>query len=141
MTKLGMYREKFAETGLRVFERSIEESRLRKQNYVTLAHILKSLAPEDTTAFVQLIRDLGKQTPLSEDLVESIVESGPDWRGRGVRLAPDVIRLLQLAMVLALAAGHARIEAQHLFLAFERINRSWAIFFRIGTPHSLVVRT
>jgi ATP-dependent Clp protease ATP-binding subunit ClpA len=111
MSHLGVYKDRFADGGLRVFERAIKESQVRQQNYVTVGHILKALGAEDAISFVQLMRDLGGHTLISEELIESVVESGPAWTSGGVRLATEVIRLLKRAMMLARAAGREKIES------------------------------
>jgi hypothetical protein len=39
MINLGVYQDRFDESGLRIFEHAVEESRRRKQNHVSLGQI------------------------------------------------------------------------------------------------------
>jgi hypothetical protein len=48
---LGAYKEKFAESGLRIFQRAVDEARRRNQNYVSIGHIIQAVALEDAAAF------------------------------------------------------------------------------------------
>lgn len=142
MFELGVYRERLAESGLRVFERAVEESRHHQQNYVSVGHILKSLAVEDANAFAEVIRDYQNGPPLTDELLEKIVAGGPDWGGSGVRISPQVTTLLRRARRGARAEGREKIEAGDLFSALGRSvkGRREALFLVASTPHSLIVR-
>jgi len=47
MVDLGAYRDKFGESGQRVLEKALGESKRRDQNYITVEHIIHALALEE----------------------------------------------------------------------------------------------
>lgn len=140
MIELGVYKESLADSGLRVFQRAIEEARRHQQNYVSFGHILKSLAAEDVSAFAEVTRDYQGELPLTGELMERIAAGGPDWGGHGVRIAPPVIVLFRRVLRVARAEGREKIEAVDLFSVLgRREGRREVVFLRVSTPHSLVV--
>ena len=58
MIDLGTYKDRFAESGQRVLEHAVQESRRRDQNYIAVEHILNGLAAEEGELFNQTMRDL-----------------------------------------------------------------------------------
>lgn len=107
MTDLGTYRDRFAESGWRVFKQAIDESRLRQQNYVSFGHILKALASEEATFFNQTVSDLQIEPPLTGKFLDMVIESSPRHKGQGIRISPQVIWLLRHALKEARADGRA----------------------------------
>ena len=142
MTELGVYRERLAQSGLRVFERAVEESRRNRQNFVSFGHILKALAAEDAEAFAGALRGSKAGPLLTDELIEKIVAGGPDWRGRGVRISPQVISLLRRAMGMARAGGREQIEATDLYSALVQDVKGERslVFLRVSTPRAFVVQ-
>ena len=53
MADLGAYKDKFSDSGQRVLEYALNESRRRDQNYVSVEHILSALASEESDLFTQ----------------------------------------------------------------------------------------
>ena len=58
MVDLGTYKDKFGDTGKRVFEHAVRESRNRDQNYIAVEHILNALAAEEQDLFNDTLRAL-----------------------------------------------------------------------------------
>ncbi len=58
MIDLGAYKDKFADSGQRILENALGESRRRDQNYVSVEHILNALATEEADLFNATMRDL-----------------------------------------------------------------------------------
>ena len=58
MIDLGAYKDKFGDSGQRILEYALSESRRRDQNYVAVEHILKALADEEAELFNSTMRDL-----------------------------------------------------------------------------------
>ncbi len=120
MTNFEVYQEKFAASGLRVFEHAVEESRGRKQNYVSLGHILVALAAEDGGSFkhhlkkLRAAHNLGTESVAAEVNADKILEYSPKHDGQGVRIGPDTIRFLRRAMKTARSNGREKIEAADL---------------------------
>ncbi len=125
MIDLGAYKEKFAESGLRIFQRAVDEARRRNQNYVSIGHIIQAVALEDAAAFGGFLENLrvlhtskSGLAPLVEMKIEELVESSPRYEGRGVRLDPGTIKLLKRALRKAREQGRERIEAIDLIQLF-----------------------
>jgi ATP-dependent Clp protease ATP-binding subunit ClpA len=58
MTDLEAYKDKFSESGRRVLQNSMDESRKREQNYIGIEHILFALVGEETEFFNTMMREL-----------------------------------------------------------------------------------
>ena len=140
--ELGVYGERLAESGLRVFERAVEESRRNEQNYVSFGHILKQLAVENPDAFAHALSDSNAKPLLTDELLEKIVLGSPDWRGKGIRISPPVILLFQKAMRITRADGREKIKAADLFSALAQTGKAGRslVFCRVSTPHCFVVQ-
>jgi hypothetical protein len=95
MNNLTVYQDKFAASGLKVFERAIEEARRRNQNYVSLGHLLIALDAKDGGSFRCLVGKLRADHGLTVDLVpadkalEKLMEWSPKYEGEGVRIGPE----------------------------------------------------
>jgi len=142
MAELGVYEQRLAESGLRVFEGAVEESRRHQQNYVSFGHLLKQLAAENPNAFADALSKSKSKLPLTDELLEKIVAGSPDWHGKGVRISPQVILLLQRAMRITRADGREKIEAADLFSALAQSLKAGKslVFLRVSTPHCFVVQ-
>ena len=127
MDNLDVYHDKFADSGFRVFERAIEESQRRDQNYVSLGHLLIALDAEDGGSFRYHVAQLRAAHGLTADLipadkaVEKLLEWTPRYEGKGIRMGPETIRFFRRAMKIARSNGRERIEAADLLSAFLQI--------------------
>ena len=127
MNNLVVYQDKFAASGLRVFERAIEESRRRNQNYVSLGHLLIALDAEDGGSFRYLVGELRADHGLTADLVpadkavEKLMEWSPKYEGEGVRIGPETKKFLRRAIKIAHSNQREKIEAADLLSAFLQI--------------------
>ena len=50
MADIDAYKDKFSESGRRVLEVALDESKKRDQNYISIEHILHALADEEAEA-------------------------------------------------------------------------------------------
>ena len=127
MNNLVVYQDKFAASGLRVFERAIKESRSRNQNYVSLGHLLIALDAEDGGSFRYLVGKLRADHGLMADLVpadralEKLMEWSPKYDGEGVRIGPETKTFLRRAIKIARSNQREKIEAADLLSAFLQI--------------------
>src|SRR5258708_40221512 len=107
MTNLVVYQDKFAASGLRVFDRAIEESRRRNQNYVSLGHLIIALDAEEGTSFRCLVGNLRADHGLTADLVpadkavEKLMDWSPKYEGEGVRIGPETKNFMRKARKIA----------------------------------------
>jgi ATP-dependent Clp protease ATP-binding subunit ClpA len=119
MSKLEIYRDRFAESGWEVFEQAIDEAKRRGQNYVGVEHVLHALAQLKMELFSSMLRTLSNNsdapTMLSE-LIEERVGNAPKHTGQGVRLAAETIDLFKRTLDLVRFNGRRRIEATDLFI-------------------------
>src|SRR5216684_3185955 len=128
MNHFVVYQDKFAASGLKVFERAIEESRRRKQNYVSLGHFLIALDAEDSGSFRYLVAKLRADHGLTADLVpadravEKLMEWSPKYEGEGVRIGPETKRFLRRAIKIARSNAREKIEAADLLSAFVQMS-------------------
>jgi len=58
MADIDAYKDKFSDSGRRVLETALDESRRRDQNYVSIEHILHAVAREEDDLFTSTMRDL-----------------------------------------------------------------------------------
>src|SRR5262245_58197763 len=124
MIDFGAYNDKFAESGLRVLSYAIDEACRRKQNCVSLGHILKGITievPTSLNTFRQswsALHESLAEAGAIEEKVEKLIESGPNYYGEAVRIAPTTRKLFRQAMKRAQAEGRDKIEAADLMALF-----------------------
>ncbi len=124
MNNLVVYQNKFAASGLRVFERALEESRRRNQNYVSLGHLLIALDAEDGGSFRDHLKRLRALHNLEAELgpfdngIEKIMETMPRHGGEGVRIGPETKKFLRKARTIARCNQREKIEAADLLSTF-----------------------
>lgn len=119
MASLELYRDRFAESGWRIFERAIAEARVRGQNYVREEHLLYALAREKAELFTSLLGSLSRNANafvMLVELIEKRIEAGPKQSGEGIRLAGEVIALFKATLKRVRSNGRSRMEATDLFI-------------------------
>ncbi|HEX8844133.1 MAG TPA: ATP-dependent Clp protease ATP-binding subunit [Pyrinomonadaceae bacterium] len=123
MIDLGAYKDKFGDSGQRILEYALNESRRRDQNYVAVEHILKALADEESELFNATMRDLAVDPHSVRMMIEKRLEMGRQHVGKGFRIAPDTTDLFKRAMERARAQGRKTIEATDIFTALSQDER------------------
>ncbi|HKQ51332.1 MAG TPA: KOW motif-containing protein [Pyrinomonadaceae bacterium] len=119
MSRLEIYRDRFAESGWEVFEGAFDEARRRGQNYLGVEHILYSLIKRRTELFSSMLRTLSDNEDAPSMLIELIeerVHDAPKYQGQGVRLAAEAVELLKQTLELVRWNRRRRIEATDLFI-------------------------
>jgi ATP-dependent Clp protease ATP-binding subunit ClpA len=119
MTKLEIYRDRFAESGWEVFERALEEARRRGQNMVGVEHVLYALAQSRMELFSSMLGTLSNNSDapaMLMELIEERVKNAPRYTGQGVRLAAETIELFKRTLDLVRSNVRRRIEATDLFI-------------------------
>src|SRR2546425_4021261 len=121
MVDLGAYKDKFGDSGQRILEHALTESRRRDQNYVSVEHILEALIHEEPDMFNSTIRDLSLDPVLVKMAIDKRLETTrPQHLGKGFRIAPDTTDLFKRAMERARAHGRKTIEATDIFEALAK---------------------
>ena len=115
MVDLGAYRDKFGESGQRVLENALGESRRRDQNYITVEHIINGLAKEEPDLFNSTIRSLAIDPAVVTQAIDKRLDNARQHIGKGFRIAPDTTDLFKRAMERARSRGRKTIESTDLF--------------------------
>jgi ATP-dependent Clp protease ATP-binding subunit ClpA len=123
MIDLGAYKDKFSDSGQRILEYALSESRRRDQNYVAVEHILKALADEEQELFNATMRDLALDPHSVRVMIDKRLEMSRQHVGKGFRIAPDTTDLFKRAMERARAQGRKTIEATDIFTALSQDER------------------
>ena len=124
MTDLGAYKDKFSESGKRILETALEDSRRREQNYVAVEHILNALAMEEQELFNGTMRDLSVDPRSVKLMIERRIENVRAHAGKGYRIAPEATDLFKRSMDRARAQGRKTIDATDLFFVLSNDERS-----------------
>jgi ATP-dependent Clp protease ATP-binding subunit ClpC len=141
MIDLGAYKDKFSDSGQRILEGALNESRRRDQNYVAVEHILKALADEEADLFNATMRDLAVDPHSVRGMIEKRLEMSRQHVGKGFRIAPDTTDLFKRAMERARAQGRKTIEATDIFTALSQDERGLFVEVLRGfgaTPEAVV---
>src|ERR671910_543254 len=118
MVDLGAYKDKFGETGQRILEHALSESRQRDQNFVSVEHILQALMQEEPDLFNSAMRELSLDPITVRIGVDKRLDGSRQQHvGKGFRISPDTTDLFKRAMERARAQGRKTIEATDIFAA------------------------
>jgi len=99
MIDFATYKDRFAESGQRIFEHAMRESRQRDQNYIAVEHIVDALASEEADLFNSTMRDLSLDPRSVKVLIEKRLDNSRFQNvNKGVRIAPETIELFKRAM-------------------------------------------
>ncbi|HEX8128015.1 MAG TPA: ATP-dependent Clp protease ATP-binding subunit [Pyrinomonadaceae bacterium] len=121
MVDLGTYKDRFAESGQRIFEYAMQESKRRDQNYIAVEHILHAFITEEAELFNSAMRDLSLDPFHIKMQIERRLENNRFQHvGKGLRIAPETIDLFKRAMERSRAQGRKTIEATDLFMALAQ---------------------
>src|ERR1700682_174114 len=120
MADLEEYRDKFGESGQRVLQNALGESKRRDQNYIAVEHIISALAKEEPDLFNSTIRSLALDPDLVTRAIDNRLDSSRQHIGKGFRIAPDTTDLFKRAMERARSHGRKTIEAPDIFEALTQ---------------------
>lgn len=124
MADIEAYKDKFSDSGRRVLEAALDVSRDRDQNYVSVGHILQSLADEESDLFNSTMRDLSVDPRSVKLLIEKRVDGAKEHAGKGFRIAPETTDLFKRAMDRARSQGRRVIDASDIFYVLSHDERS-----------------
>lgn len=143
MTDLEAYKDKFSESGKRVLDGAMGESRRRDQNYISIEHILHALADEEAELFNATMRDLSIDPRTVRLLLEKRLEGTRAHTGKGFRIAPETTDLFKRAMERARSQGRRVIDGSDIFYVVSTDERSLLndILQNLGVPSDEVAQT
>jgi ATP-dependent Clp protease ATP-binding subunit ClpC len=118
MVDLGSYKDKFGDSGQRILDHALSESRQRDQNFVSVEHILEALMYEEPDMFNSTMRELSLDPIVVKIAIDKRLDSTRQQHvGKGIRISPDTTELFKRAMERARAQGRKVIEATDIFSA------------------------
>ena len=118
MVDLGSYKDKFGDSGQRILEHALSESRQRDQNFVAVEHILEALMHEEPDMFNSTMRELSLDPIVVKIAIDKRLDGSREQHvGKGIRISPDTTELFKRAMERARAQGRKVIEATDIFSA------------------------
>jgi len=143
MADIDAYKDKFSESGKRVLETALDESKKRDQNYITIEHILHAIAREEDDLFSATMRDLSVDPRSVKLLIEKRMESGRQHTGKGYRIAPETTELFKRAMDRARSQGRRVIDGSDIFYVLSNDERSILndVLQNLGVPSDEVAQT
>src|SRR5216684_1071837 len=115
MADLEAYKDKFGESGQRIFQNALNESRRRDQNYISVEHIVSALSKEEPDLFNSTMRSLALDPINVARAIEHRLDNARQHVGKGVRIAPDTTDLFKRALERARSRGRKTIEATDIF--------------------------
>ncbi len=118
MVDLGTYKDKFSDSGRRIFEHAMRESRTRDQNYIAIEHVINALMNEEAELINDTLRGLALDSRAIKVVIDKRLESPRlSYTGKGMRISPETIDLFKRAMDRARSQGRKTIEATDLLMA------------------------
>ncbi|HEX3084080.1 MAG TPA: AAA family ATPase, partial [Pyrinomonadaceae bacterium] len=115
MADLEAYKDRFSDSGQRIFQNAVNESRRRDQNYISVEHIISALSKEEPDLFNSTMRSLALDPLAVATAIERRLEAARQHVGKGIRIAPDVTDLFKRATERAKSHGRKTIEATDIF--------------------------
>ena len=136
MADIDAYKDKFSESGQRILETALGESKKRDQNYVSIEHILHAIAFEEEDLFSSTMRDLSVDPRSVKLLIEKRMEIGRQHSGKGFRIAPETTELFKRSMDRARSQGRRVIDAGDIFYVLSNDENSILIdvLQNLGVP-------
>ena len=143
MADIDAYKDKFSESGQRVLETALDESKKRDQNYVSIEHILHALAFEEEELFSATMRDLAVDPRSVKLLIEKRMDASRQHTGKGYRIAPETTELFKRAMDRARSQGRRVIDSGDIFYVLSNDERSVLndVLQNLGVPSEEVAQT
>ncbi len=143
MADIEAYKDKFSESGQRILETALGESKKRDQNYISIEHILHAIAFEEDDLFSATMRDLSVDPRSVKLLIEKRMEDGRQHSGKGYRIAPETTELFKRAMDRSRSQGRRVIDASDIFYVLSNDERSVLndVLQNLGVPADEVATT
>ena len=143
MADIDAYKDKFSDSGQRILETALAESKKRDQNYVSIEHILHAISFEEDDLFSSTMRDLSVDPRSVKLLIEKRMEDGRQHSGKGFRIAPETTELFKRAMDRARSQGRRVIDASDIFYVLSNDERSILneVLQNLGVPSEEVAQT
>jgi len=110
--------DKFSESGRRILEGALDETRRREQYYVSPEHILYVLMTEETDLFDVTMHNLSFDSQDIRLAVEKRLENSYRHTGKNFRIPPETTEIFKYSMDKARSEGRRTIEASDMCFVF-----------------------
>src|ERR671912_348194 len=143
MADIDAYKDKFSDSGRRVLESALDETKRRDQNYVAIEHILHAVTSEEEDLFTSTMRDLAVDPRSVKLLIEKRLDASRQHTGKGFRIAPETTELFKRAMDRARSQGRRVIDGSDIFYVLSNDERSILndVLQNLGVPSEEVAQT
>jgi len=143
MADLDAYKDKFSESGRRVLEVAMDESKKRDQNYIAIEHILHALVNEEAELFNATMHDLAVDPRSVKVLIERRLDSGRQHTGKGYKIANETTELFKRSMDRARSQGRRVIDGSDIFYVLSNDERSILndVLQNLGVPSDELAQT
>jgi len=143
MAEIDDYKNKFSESGRRVLEVALDESKKRDQNYISVEHILHALVNEEAELFNATMHDLAVDPRSVKMLIERRLNSGRQHTGKGYKIASETTDLFKRSMDRARSQGRRVIEGSDIFYVLSNDERSILndVLQNLGVPSDELAQT
>ncbi len=111
MESLDPYLDKFSDSGKRVLEGALKETRRRNQHSILPEHILYALAETKADFFSSTMRNLAIDPDAVRLAIERRLQNSPQHAGEGFRIAPETMEIFKHSMDRARSQNRRVIEA------------------------------
>ncbi len=123
MESLEPYLDKFSESGKRVLESALNETRRRNQHFISPEHILYALI-EEADLFNSMMQDLSVDPNSVRLALEKRLQNSCRYIGQGFRIAPETTEIFKFSMDRARSQGRRVIEASDILYVMTRDKQS-----------------
>ncbi len=143
MADIDVYKDKFSDSGKRVLQAALNESRRRDQNYITVEHVLHAIAAEESDLFNATMQDLSIDPNAVKMLIERRLEQAREHVGKGFRIADETTGLFKKSMDRARAQGRRVIDAADLLyvMSSDEASPLNEVLQNLGVPSEEVAQT
>lgn len=114
MENLEPFLNKFSESGRRILEGALNETRRREQHFISPEHILYALIIEETDLFNEAMHELSIDPQDIQLAVEKRLENSRQHAGKGFRIAPETTEIFKYSMDTARSQNRRVIEANDI---------------------------
>jgi predicted nucleotide-binding protein len=116
MADIDEFKSKFSETGLKILEEALDESKRRKQYFIFEPHILQAFFNKDAPLLNQMLKHLSIPQDYVKQMIEKHLEISRKHKGKGFRIAPELNELFKSSMDRARSEGRRTIDSEDMLM-------------------------
>ncbi|MCS6807033.1 MAG: ATP-dependent Clp protease ATP-binding subunit [Acidobacteriota bacterium] len=140
MIDLGPYQ--FSESGKRVMQRAMEESRQHDHNFIGPEHIFMALIEVERSLFNEVMQSLNLDPEVVIRALHQALQLPKQYTGRGMRMHPSGQSVLRIAYDRARQRGRKEVDAADLFVGLfqSRQGAPVDLLRQLGADPELVLK-